>query len=195
MRLIALLIGILIATTSFASSIKYCIQVATGKDLQSTRYSVQKIKDYPDARIEKRDGVYLLRVGASESKSELYQILKEIKKNFPDAFIKECEIEERYVVYPQREDGAPKRVEVAGDEEIKKMLVSIRKEISSIREEIEKNKNNPKETSKPDVSFAPFEKFLYSIGLFIGSLFLFTWILIGLIYKKVAEIKEKGSEG
>jgi len=46
---------------------------------------------------------------------------------------------------------------------------------------MENNKENP-----PDL-----DKFFFSVGLFVGGLFLFTWFLIMLLYRKVGSVSDK----
>jgi len=52
------------ALWAFSSEMRFCIQVAAERDLESLKTYFKRVKDFPEARIEKREGVYLLRVGA-----------------------------------------------------------------------------------------------------------------------------------
>jgi len=223
---IALLV---LVSISLSAPLKYCIQVAAEKRFEPIKASFKKVEDFPKARIEKRQNLYLLRVGAEDDKRNLYIMLRKIRKFFPDAFIKRCEIREDYVVYPKKEvvasattkeqpppkeeeppkkvsiepkpkaqektkpkvkvEDKPKklkpktRIEIKDDKEIKELLISIRNELSIIREELKKIKENPKKGSEENPAY--FEKFLYSVGIFTGGLFLFTWLLLIALYRKI----------
>ncbi len=221
---------LVLVSVSLSAPLKYCIQVATEKRLELIKNSYKKVKDFPEARIEKRQNLYLLRVGAEDRKENLYIMLRKIRRYFPDAFIKRCEIREDYVVYPKKEaiatpvtekpesrkesgqiqivEPAPKEqkeqkieapekekpkkeekppvdIELKDDKEIKELLISIKNELSIIREELKKSKNSSKGITRSEETPAYFEKFLYSVGIFTGGLFFFTWILLILLYRKI----------
>ncbi|WP_457600179.1 hypothetical protein [Hydrogenivirga sp.] len=232
--MLGIALALLVAfSLSFSAQLKYCIQVAAERQLEPIKVSFQKVKNLPKARIEKRDRFYLLRVGAEDRSRDLIPILRKVRKYFPDAFIKKCEIREDYVVYPKAEieekaqvqeaeetkaeekpksvqateikpepkeeevkkkpvkkktaqKRKPKVIEIKDDKEIKELLISIRNELSIIRQEINSLKktgrSNPQESEENP---AYFEKFLYSVGIFTGGLFFFTWILLILLYRKV----------
>ncbi|EDP76559.1 SPOR domain-containing protein [Hydrogenivirga sp. 128-5-R1-1] len=223
---------LVLVSVSLSAPLKYCIQVAAEKRLELIKNSFKKVEDFPKARIEKRQNLYLLRVGAEDRKENLYVMLRKIRKFFPDAFIKRCEIRDDYVVYPKKEvttalatekpeekkeERPPKRVEpkpkeqaetkieatkkekpekrskppvkspvkieLKDDKEIKELLISIKNELSIIREELKKKKGGSPRGSEENPAY--FEKFLYSVGIFTGGLFLFTWILLIALYRKI----------
>jgi hypothetical protein len=206
---------IIFTGVSLSAPLKYCIQVAAEKRFELIKASFQKVKDYPKARIERRGDLYLLRVGAEDRKQNLYLMLRKIRAYFPDAFIKKCEIKEDYVVFPitkkeeevkeeskeekkgkpskpqktenERKEGKPpqKDTTLTEDREIKELLISIRNELSIIRSEIKKLQSKKEKQKESEENPAYFEKFLYSVGIFTGGLFFFTWILLILLYRKV----------
>lgn len=196
-----LLVSVLVLVSLvFPSTQKYCIQVATHRSLDPAMEDFEKIKDFPEARIELREGVYLLRVGAEERARDLVLILRRVRRFFPDAFIKKCEINPAYVVHPKAEETAevqPEPQEVQEQEEEsgaepepqqeKEEVEELKKEVEKLREEIS--------ALKPErVTPYEFEKFLFSVGLFVGGLFLFTWFLILLLYRKVGVVNVKEAE-
>lgn len=204
-------VTLLLITVSFPANLRYCIQVATDRNLEALKVSFQRVKDYPEARIENRENLYLLRVGAEDKKENLTVMLRNIRRYFPDAFIKKCEINESYVVYPQR-SAIQKPPELTGQKdkeglreispqkqepiktgaetteptqgkETKELLIAIKNELSLLRKEVGELSKNPQKATEESPPY--FEKFLYSVGIFTGGLFFFTWVLLILIYRKV----------
>ncbi|GEM_PF-3546261 len=191
-----LLLSLLLTSLSLSAPLKYCIQVATEKELEAIKPYYEKVKDMPHARIEKRENLYLLRVGAEERKRDLLPIYRKIKRMFKDAYIKKCEIDKSYVVFPKEEKAPePQRAEKEDKidrielKEIKELLISIKNDLGLLRIDIEKLKERKEEGSQKSDTIAPnyIEKFIYSAGILLGGLFLFTWILIFFLYRKVGE--------
>ncbi|MDQ7083012.1 MAG: hypothetical protein Q9N34_08795 [Aquificota bacterium] len=196
-----LLLSLLLTSLSLPAPLKYCIQVATEKELASIKPHYEKVKNMPKARIEKRENLYLLRVGAEERRKDLLPIYRDVKKMFKDAYIKKCEIDKSYIVFPKEEEKTPEPEKVGSTEkeerkvyrieltEIKELLISIKNDLGLIRIDIEKLKDkNRKENQKADTPVPNYiEKLIYSAGILLGGLFLFTWILIFLLYRKVGE--------
>jgi hypothetical protein len=130
-------------------------------------------------------------------------MLRKVKRFFRDAYIKECEINPKYVIFPpseeiQEESKPATEPKVAGlpstenppqihpPEELEKIL----EDLSYLREKVDSLSELNKNLEGLDVFFRianpeTLEKFLISIGILIGGLFLFTWILILWVYRKV----------
>ena len=194
------LAGVLIFVfLAFPSVQKYCIQVATHRSLDPALEDFEKIKDFPEARIELREGVYLLRAGAEERARDLVLILRRVRRFFPDAFIKKCEINPAYVVHPKVEKAEigpePQDVQKEEEEEIVEPKPEPEnKEVEELKEEIKKLREEISALKSERVVPYKFEKFLFSVGLFVGGLFLFTWFLIALLYRKVGVVNIKEAE-
>ena len=77
-----------------------CIQVSTSKVLKFEIPKYEKLKNYPLARIEKIGSFYVLRVGGFKEYSKAKELLQKVKKQFPDAFIRRCDIIPQRIVYP-----------------------------------------------------------------------------------------------
>jgi len=60
-------------------------------------------------------------------------------------------------------------------------MLSLREEVKALREEVAelRKRNSPRSET------VPLDKFAYSAGILIGGLFLFTWFLILMVYRKV----------
>jgi len=221
--MIVLLVSFLVVLTATAGELKYCIQAAAEKNLETIKSYYERVKEFPEARIEKRGDLYLLRVGAEERKRNLSVMYRKVKNLFPDAYIKKCEIDEKYVVYPEpkkektkevkeeatvskitpdvkegkieKEEPAIQRIkeveQVKETKEIDRSIEELKDQIESLKEDLEEVKEilREREDKAPVVikseDPAYFEKFFYSVGIFIGGLFLFTWILLILLYRKV----------
>ncbi len=190
-----------IISFSFPSDMKFCIQVAADRNFERIQEYYNKVSSLTDARVEKRGQVFLLRVGASDKKSDLGDILKKVKRDFKDAYIKKCEIDPSYVVLPastaEKDGDAPK--EKPKDEESREGLVKevalqideVKAKLDDISKKVDSLSTLNKNLDGLDVFFrianpSTLEKFLVSIGILIGGLFLFTWILILWVYRKVA---------
>ncbi len=179
-----LLILTLLTLNLHAAQMKFCIQVAAEKDLERLKSYFDRVRDFPHARIEKRDGVYLLRVGAEEKRENLLLMFRKIKSRFRDAYIKKCELNPSYVVFPpaqpprSEEEEAPGHIEALDVEEV---ILPLRKEVEALRREISDLRENLPSASEP----LPLDKFALSAGLLVGGLFLFTWFLLLLVYRKV----------
>ncbi len=166
---------------SISSEEKYCIQVATYRSFELAKTDFERIKDFPGARIELRGDVYLLRVGAEERSRDLTLMLRKVRRFFPDAFVKKCEIDPSYVVYPEPKDTEVTEEASVRESELKESIEELRKEISMLRMEVASARTENNDT--PD-----FEKFLFSVGIFLGGMFLFTWFLIILVYRRIGSV-------
>jgi len=208
---------LLTVSLSLPSELKFCIQAAAERSFERIKNYYEKVRDLPEARVEKRGQVFLLRIGVSESRSELQTLLKRVRKNFRDAYIKKCEIDPGYVVLPVQKKEEEKAEESPEEEKLKideaiLHLEEIRKRLEEVAEKVEDLSSLNKNLEGLDVFFRianpqTLEKFLISIGILIGGLFLFTWILILWVYRKVShsskaidllsrgyEVKRKGEK-
>ncbi len=172
---------LILSLTAFSMEMKYCIQVAADKDINRISTFYERVKDFPHARVEYKEGIYLLRIGAEKEKENLKIILKKVKALFKDAYIKLCEINPENTVIPRKVIKTTYTLS-QNNEELKEMIVSLKKEINKLRMEINQIKKNKNSNISNDL---PLEKFAYSAGIFLGGLFIFTWILILLTYKKI----------
>ncbi len=153
-KLKALLILIFI-NLIYGQELKYCIQVAADKELENLKKSYELIKDFPEARIEKREGLYLLRVGFENKPEDLSLMLRRVRKFFKDAYIKKCELNKELIVFPKKETKNTEIKEVSADKkslngEIKSLILKvegIEKQLKNLSEEI-KNINELKEDIK-----------------------------------------------
>jgi len=205
--MIVLFVSFLLVLTAGAGELRYCIQAATEKDFDTIKSYYRRVEEFPEARIEKRGNLYLLRVGAEEKRKNLMVMYRKVKNLFPDAYIKKCEIDEKYVVYPETEKKeevpAPDKEkpqpteetkQIEKNAEIKPIVEELKDEIETLKEDIEEIKNILEERKANTQAVvraedpAYFEKFLYSVGIFIGGLFFFTWILLILLYRKVGSV-------
>jgi len=95
----------------------YCLQLSSSKKLEDLIPAYEKVKDLPDARLEKIENYYALRVGKWEEKAPARKLLKRLEKDFPDAFVRRCYHLPERIVLPKRERKAPSFVEARGEGE------------------------------------------------------------------------------
>jgi len=89
---------LLIYTLGFAQEKFYCVQVLSSRDLNSAKVVYENLSNYPYARVEKIGNYYTLRVGLWKSKQEAEEYFSEIKKLYPQSFLRTCYyLEERIV--------------------------------------------------------------------------------------------------
>ncbi len=172
---------IILFVTGFSFG-EYCIQVAANTDFEVLKRYYEYVKKFEHARIEKKGNIYLLRVGATNVRSELQAILPFIKRRFPDAYIKICDINEKYVVFPKPKNEQPvitKQVAYATNDdvkELKKMVEDIRRELKEI--------NVKKDASS--FSLPQDWKNLIIAGIVIfSSVLLFMFIILILILRNI----------
>ena len=73
---------------AYADNSFYCVQVLMTSNLVSAEHTFDKIKRYENARIEKINDAFVVRVGAYRNRVKAVSLLKQFKKRYPDAFIK-----------------------------------------------------------------------------------------------------------
>ncbi len=220
---VGLILLLLVSAVSLGKEFKYCIQVAAEKNFALIKAHYQRVKDFPEARIEKRGGVYLLRIGAEKRSRDLRVMVRKVRRKFPDAYIKRCEINPAYVVYPASEEKPTQETQEPKQEEDKpiqeqpeqkqteekpreeintsqinqlppkvrdqliEQMTKMEEKLEEIKERMKDMENREVSVSIKDKPLVPvhFEKFLYSVAIFIGGMFLFTWILLAMIYRRV----------
>jgi len=117
---------LLLSFPLFAAESYYCLQLASSARSEGLLKALEKVKDLPQARVEKIEGLYALRVGFFREKGEAFPYLKKVKKSFPDAFLRRCyRIPERVVAQangatPRKEEQKERK---APDEELLDLLV------------------------------------------------------------------------
>ncbi len=173
------LIILLVAGFSFG---EYCIQVAANTDFEVLKRYYEYVKKFEHARIEKKGNIYLLRVGATNVRSELQAILPFIKRRFPDAYIKICDINEKYVVFPKPKNelpAIPKQVAYATNDdvkELKRIVEDIRKELKEM-----KVKKDASSFSLPQ----DWKNFLIAGVVIFSSVLLFMFIMLIIILRNI----------
>jgi TolA-binding protein len=68
----------------------YTIQVLMTSNLVSAEHAYDKIKKYKNARLEKTADVFVVRAGTFKNRDKALPMLKQLRKAYPDAFIKVC---------------------------------------------------------------------------------------------------------
>ncbi len=173
------LIILLVAGFSFA---EYCIQVAANTNFEVLKGYYEHVKKFEHARIEKKGNIYLLRVGATNVRSELQAILPFIKRKFPDAYIKICDINEKYVVFPKPKKETtrtPEQVVHSTNDDVKEL----KKAVEDIRRELKEIK-----VKKDSANFSipqDWKNFLIAGTVIFASLFLFMFIMLFLIFRNI----------
>jgi hypothetical protein len=69
-----------------------CIQLFTAYGLKRANKELQKAKDFPLARVEKRGKAYTGRVGMYKYVRDARKTLDVLKKSYPNAFIRRCSL-------------------------------------------------------------------------------------------------------
>ncbi len=193
-----LLLLLIVYGYSLSGELSLCIQVAADRSFETLKSYYKRVKDFPEARIEKRGDIYLLRVGKENSRKNLQLMLRKIRRFFPDAFIKKCEIDPGIVVYPSKKKEVKENLTEKKEEdedrlkdELIRAMESSFGRIESRIERIEGRVNSlsksisAKENRSQSLDPSVLEKFLLSVGIFVGGLFLTTWILMLWIYKRI----------
>ena len=58
----------------------------------------ERVKDYQDVRIEKRNDAYFVRIGSYQEKTKALALLKQLKMTHPDAFLIKYAVDKRQIV-------------------------------------------------------------------------------------------------
>ncbi len=173
---------------------EYCIQVAANPNFEVIKKYYEHVKKFENARIEKKGNIYLLRVGATNIRSELQAILPFIKRKFPDAYIKICEINDKYVVYPKKETDIIEKPgtvkEVTSNinfASYEKEIAQIKETVNLIKEKIESmNLENSKEMQYVEISPSEFLKnFIIITGAVVFTLLFFMFVLLIIILRSI----------
>ena len=86
--LIGIVILLLAATNGYG--VDWCVQISTFRNIEGIRQDLGKVKGFPDARIEKIQDIYSLRVGYYRTEGEAKGELRAIKGQLPKAFVRKC---------------------------------------------------------------------------------------------------------
>ena len=77
---------------SFAQETYYCVQLGSFIEAKNAQELFLKVKDLPQARVEKIENLYKVLVGFYKNKAEAQRLLEEVKRrNFKDAFLRTCD--------------------------------------------------------------------------------------------------------
>ncbi len=68
----------------------WCVQVSTFRNIEGARQDFRKVRTNHDARVEKIEGIYALRVGSFDTEAQAKGELKTIRGEFPKAFVRKC---------------------------------------------------------------------------------------------------------
>jgi len=83
---------------SYADNSYYCVQVlVTGKH-ENAVHIYKELRTHKDARIEKINNTYAVRVGAHRNRVKADRLLKELKNTYSDAFVKTYTIDSKAIV-------------------------------------------------------------------------------------------------
>ncbi|NPB06336.1 MAG: SPOR domain-containing protein [Aquificae bacterium] len=104
------LVLVLLTALVFAKEEHYCIQLLSSKRPEELLKAYEKVKDYPYARVEKIGPYYTLRVGRWGEKEAARELLKELKRSFPDAFVRSCYYLPERVVLPKKVEAEELKV-------------------------------------------------------------------------------------
>ncbi|NPB07879.1 MAG: tetratricopeptide repeat protein [Aquificae bacterium] len=92
---------------SFGEEEFYCVQAASSREAGFLEKKADELLNLPDVRVEKIGEFYTLRVGFFRKREEAERILPEVRRLFPDAFVRGCyRIPGRVVYVPgETEEG------------------------------------------------------------------------------------------
>jgi len=152
-----LIIVSIISFNSFGKIIKnvYSIQILTTKDINQAKKVYKKFSKYPYVRIEKINQYYALRVGKTNLVKKLNPLLKIIKKDYKDAFIRIADIipnrtvVANFEILEKTKTGSKKeKLKTAKKDELQ--LIENPKDIISMIPDVDFKKKNKKKTSKKE---------------------------------------------
>ena len=152
-----LIIVSIISFNSFGKIIKnvYSIQILTTKDINQAKKVYKKFSKYPYVRIEKINQYYELRVGKTNLVKKLNPLLKIIKKDYKDAFIRIADIipnrtvVANFEILEKTKTGSKKeKLKTAKKDELQ--LIENPKDIISMIPDVDFKKKNKKKTSKKE---------------------------------------------
>jgi TolA-binding protein len=86
-----------LSTIVYADNQIYAVQVLRVREYKSAVYDYERLMDH-DARIEKINDTYVVRIGAYRMKTKALSLLKQLKLTYTDAFIVKYIIDKRQIV-------------------------------------------------------------------------------------------------
>ncbi|NPB06983.1 MAG: tetratricopeptide repeat protein [Aquificae bacterium] len=111
-------------STALAQETYYCLQLASATREEPLLEAFERVKDLPDARVERINGLFTLRVGFFKTREQARAYLSRVKKHFKDAFVRTCYLKpERFVAYAGEAPKKPVKREERKDEELLELLV------------------------------------------------------------------------
>lgn len=125
----------------------YCIQLYTSKSKEKSIKYYEFVKNLPDARIEKINEYYTLRVGFFQKRDKAINILKRAKKLFKDSFLRKCYYIPKRIIYPK--DKVKEKI-FSKNEELYNLMISaflgakkLKEAEKALEVAISKHPNNP----------------------------------------------------
>jgi TolA-binding protein len=91
-------IYLLLATIAHADTPIYAVQILMAREYENAVNDYERVKDYQDVRIEKRNDAYFIRIGSYQEKTKALALLKQLKMTHPDAFLIKYVVEKRQIV-------------------------------------------------------------------------------------------------
>jgi tetratricopeptide (TPR) repeat protein len=91
-------IYLLLATIAYADTPIYAVQILMAREYENAVNDYERLKDYQDIRIEKRNDAYYVRIGSYQEKAKALALLKQIKMTHPDAFLIKYAVDKRQIV-------------------------------------------------------------------------------------------------
>ena len=68
------------------------------REYENAVNNYEKLKDYQEVRIEKRNDAYFVRIGSYQEKTKALALLKQLKMTHPDAFLIKYTVDKRQIV-------------------------------------------------------------------------------------------------
>ena len=81
----------------------YTIQVGAFESLDNASLNYKKIKSMPNARVEKIDRYYVVRLGKFKGQGEAWNLLKKTRPLFKTAFLRKTPYEAGRIVLPKKD--------------------------------------------------------------------------------------------
>lgn len=92
------LVYLSIATLTYADNPSYGVQVLAARQYENAIHAYEKLKNRKDARIEKKNEIYFVRIGSYQKKTEALSLLKQLKTTYSDAFLIKCVMDKKRIV-------------------------------------------------------------------------------------------------
>lgn len=95
-----LLLFFTLLTLTYAKTVFYCVQLASDRELTSMKRLFNKVKVFPDVRVEKIGDFYVLRAGFFTSKESAIRLWKRARNTFGDSFVRTCDFVPERILIP-----------------------------------------------------------------------------------------------